>query len=33
MNYEFTIIIPGLHEEDNLERVEKELKDYLAILH
>ncbi len=31
MNYEFTIIIPVYNEEDNLERVEKELKDYLAI--
>lgn len=31
MNYEFTIIIPVYNEEDNLERVEKELKDYLNI--
>ena len=31
MNYEFTIIIPVYNEEDNLERVEKELKDYLTI--
>ncbi|MCK0190727.1 glycosyltransferase family 2 protein [Arenibacter sp. F20364] len=31
MKYEFTIIIPVYNEEDNLERVEKELKDYLSI--
>ncbi len=31
MNYEFTIIVPVYNEEDNLERVEKELKNYLAI--
>lgn len=31
MNYEFTIIIPVFNEEDNLERVEKELGDYLSV--
>lgn len=31
MNYEFTIIVPVYNEEDNLERVEKELSDYLKI--
>ncbi|MCM4168790.1 Undecaprenyl-phosphate 4-deoxy-4-formamido-L-arabinose transferase [Arenibacter antarcticus] len=31
MTYEFTIIVPVYNEEDNLERVEKELGHYLAI--
>ncbi|NER12214.1 glycosyltransferase [Leptobacterium flavescens] len=31
MNYEFTIIIPVYNEEDNLERVEKELAHYLTL--
>lgn len=31
MNYEFTIIVPVYNEEDNLERVEKELLDFLSI--
>ncbi|NKI26301.1 glycosyltransferase family 2 protein [Arenibacter sp. 6A1] len=31
MNYEFTIIIPVYNEEDNLERVEKELLHYIEI--
>jgi len=31
MNYQFTIIIPVYNEEDNLIRVEKELKEYLKI--
>lgn len=31
MNYEFTIIVPVYNEESNLERVEKELSDYLVI--
>ncbi|MEA1785036.1 glycosyltransferase [Arenibacter sp. GZD96] len=31
MNYEFTIIVPVYNEEDNLERVERELKSYLTV--
>ncbi len=31
MNHEFTIIVPVYNEEDNLERVEKELSDYIKI--
>ncbi|GGW33682.1 glycosyltransferase family 2 protein [Arenibacter certesii] len=31
MTYEFTIIVPVYNEEENLERVEKELGDYLTI--
>jgi glycosyltransferase involved in cell wall biosynthesis len=31
MAYEFTIIVPVYNEEDNLERVEKELSDYIGI--
>ncbi len=31
MTYEFTIIVPVYNEEDNLERVEKELSEYLTI--
>ncbi|TRZ42805.1 glycosyltransferase [Robertkochia solimangrovi] len=31
MNYEFTIVVPVYNEEDNLLRVEKELKAYLSI--
>lgn len=31
MNYDFTIIVPVYNEEGNLERVEKELLDYLRI--
>ncbi len=31
MNYRFTIIVPVFNEEDNLERVEKELLDYMLI--
>jgi glycosyltransferase involved in cell wall biosynthesis len=31
MKYEFTIIVPVYNEEDNLERVEKELLAYIAI--
>jgi glycosyltransferase involved in cell wall biosynthesis len=31
MNYQFTIIVPVYNEEDNLERVEKELGNYLTI--
>lgn len=31
MNYQFTIIVPVYNEEDNLERVEKELGNYLVI--
>ncbi|ETN96040.1 Glycosyl transferase family 2 [Zhouia amylolytica] len=30
MSYEFTIIVPVYNEEENLERVEKELSDYIA---
>ncbi|UNY97586.1 glycosyltransferase family 2 protein [Zhouia spongiae] len=30
MSYEFTIIVPVYNEEDNLERVEKELSEYMA---
>lgn len=30
MTYEFTIIVPVYNEEDNLERVEKEIGDYLV---
>ena len=31
MNYQFTIIVPVYNEEDNLNRVEKELSDYIKI--
>lgn len=31
MKYEFTVIVPIYNEEENLERVEKELTDYLKI--
>jgi dolichol-phosphate mannosyltransferase len=31
MNYQFTIIVPVYNEEDNLDRVEKELSDYINI--
>jgi len=31
MTYDFTIIVPVYNEEDNLDRVEKELSDYLKI--
>ena len=31
MNYQFTIVVPVYNEEDNLDRVEKELSDYLNI--
>jgi len=31
MTYEFTIIVPVYNEEDNLDRVEKELSDYIKI--
>ncbi len=31
MNYRFTIIVPVYNEEDNLERVEKELLNYITI--
>ncbi len=31
MDYKFTIIVPVYNEEDNLERVEKELTDYIKI--
>ena len=31
MNYQFTIIVPVYNEEDNLERVEKELLAYTKI--
>ena len=31
MTYKFTIIVPVYNEEDNLERVEKELSSYLNI--
>ena len=31
MDYEFTIVVPVYNEEDNLERVEKELTNYIAI--
>lgn len=31
MNHEFTIIVPVYNEEDNLERLEKELSDYINI--
>ncbi|UOB18019.1 glycosyltransferase family 2 protein [Abyssalbus ytuae] len=31
MKYEFTIIVPVYNEEDNLDRVEKELSDYIKI--
>ena len=31
MTYKFTIVVPVYNEEDNLERVEKELSNYLNI--
>lgn len=31
MNYEFTIVVPVYNEEDNLKRVEQELKKYITI--
>ncbi|MCM5664412.1 glycosyltransferase family 2 protein [Galbibacter mesophilus] len=31
MNYEFTIIVPVYNEEESLERVEKELTDYISV--
>ena len=31
MKYELTVIVPIFNEEENLERVEKELNDYLKI--
>jgi len=33
MNYEFTIIVPVYNEEDNLERVAKELLHFLSVSH
>ncbi|MDO9261283.1 MAG: dolichol-phosphate mannosyltransferase, partial [Flavobacteriaceae bacterium] len=31
MTYQLTVIVPIFNEEENLERVEKELNDYLKI--